>query len=71
MQLAKQSNVSGISRRPPRPEGLPRSFYARDITTVAQDLRGKHVDHVVRGICLNVVTEVGAMNMFRDAKGLD
>ena len=29
---------------------LPRSFYARDTTAVAQDLLGKHVVHVVRGI---------------------
>jgi DNA-3-methyladenine glycosylase len=29
---------------------LPRGFYARDTTTVAQDLLGKHVVHVVRGI---------------------
>ena len=29
---------------------LPRSFYARDTTTVAQDLLGKHLVHVVRGI---------------------
>ena len=27
-----------------------RNFYARDTTTVAQDLLGKHVVHVVRGI---------------------
>lgn len=29
---------------------LLRNFYARDTTTVAQDLLGKHVVHVVRGI---------------------
>ena len=29
---------------------LPRSFYARDTTTVARELLGKHVVHVVDGI---------------------
>ena len=29
---------------------LPRSFYARDTMTVAQELLGKHVVHVVRGV---------------------
>lgn len=28
---------------------LPRSFYARDTTAVAQELLGKHIVHVVRG----------------------
>jgi DNA-3-methyladenine glycosylase len=37
----------GVGRRP---EPLGRGFYARDTTTVARELLGKHVTHVAAGV---------------------